>query len=94
MQQFYLHSEVLSTGHKQNVRAMTLEGSPVICLSNDQHLELYQYAARGITFTRAFPFLATIAHLQVLPNKHHDSDYLFLLDRKGRYAFWSLLGGL
>ncbi len=35
-----------------------------------------------------------IAKLEVLPTLQPEmNDYLFIVDRKGRYAFWSISGG-
>lgn len=32
--------------------------------------------------------MCNIVKVEVIPSLHHDSDYIFVLDDLGRYAFW------
>lgn len=58
-------------------------------MSNDNAVEFYEYTSNGIRYHSKLTFNCTIAKLEILPTKRCiNNDYLFIVDKIGRYAFW------
>ena len=93
-QQYYAHDQYLSHGQHTNLHSITLNSTHMLIMTHDNSIELYQYAPKGITLFKTLRFHCNIKKLLVLPSKHHSSDYIFILDDRGRYAFWQIDGGL
>lgn len=92
-QQYYAHYEYLTQGENRNINSFALNSQPMIIMSSDNNIHLYEYAPQGITLIKTIHFHCNIKKLLVLPTKHHPTDYIFILDDKGRYAFWQIDGG-
>jgi hypothetical protein len=92
-QQYYLHEHYLSYGQHSNLSSITLNSSPMLVMAQYNSVLLYEYSPNGITLIKTVQFHCNIKKMIVLPNKHQNSDYLFILDDRGRYAFLQIDGG-
>lgn len=55
---------------------------------------MYEFTSTGIRITNKYDIGCYIARLEVLPSLQPGiDDYLFIVDRKGRYGIWSISGG-
>jgi hypothetical protein len=57
-------------------------------LANGNAIEIYKITNNSMSFEARQHFNCNIARLEVIPSKHHDHDYIFIVDELGRFAFW------
>lgn len=80
---YYFHQEYLCKSFKNNIhnyRMRTNDGNQFVVLTNANAIEIYRLINTGISFYSRHTFTCNIAKIEILPSKHHDSDFIFIVD--------------
>lgn len=94
MQQYYLHNEFINNGLRKNIKPVKANNRQLLCMTNDNVIEFYEYTKNGIRYHAKHSVNCNIAKVEILPCKQIDKDdYLFIVDKKGRYGVWSSKNG-
>jgi hypothetical protein len=92
-QHFYYFRQHPAQGRTTLVAPLSLQGRSAICTAAQFSLQLHRLQDNALLLAHTHSFLCSIAALKVVPDKHRLTDFLFLLDPRGRYAFWHPLAG-
>lgn len=88
MQNYYLHHHCLHGLAPRLMRPYRTAEGRLVVAANHNSIELYRLLQGDISFHARHYFHAKIERIEVLPSLFHKHDYLWILDRKGRFCCW------
>lgn len=91
MNTFYLNQRILHGQKYTNInsyRFMNNEEGQHCIMAVGNCIELYKVFVDGLSLQKRYEFQANILKLEVIPSQNHTSDYVWILDSRGRFGCW------